>query len=75
MDKGVDGFRVDAVNFVYENDSYPDEPLSHKPYVQSDEYEYLDHIYSQNQLETYDLVADWRSILDKYSEKGSAKYV
>lgn len=31
-----------------------------------DDYEYLIHIYSQNQPETYNVVYDWRDVLDTY---------
>ncbi|KAI8429208.1 hypothetical protein MSG28_007739 [Choristoneura fumiferana] len=48
--KGVSGFRVDAINMMYEVDPnqfggrYPDEPLSN----------------------TYNVVYDWRDVLDEY---------
>ncbi|XKL60499.1 hypothetical protein PGB90_007556 [Kerria lacca] len=75
LDKGVDGFRIDAINFIYENISYLDEPRSYAPLVGPEEYEYLNHIYSQNQPETYKLTVDWRSVLNKYSKKGSTRFM
>lgn len=75
MDKGVDGFRIDSFNFIFENITFCDEPLSHLEYVKSDEYDYLKHLYSVNQPETFKVAQDWRSILDKYSKKGQTRLV
>lgn len=75
MDKGVDGFRIDSFNHIYENITFSDEPLSHLSYVTSEEYDYLDHPYSKNQPESYKVAQDWRSLLDKYSQKGSTRLV
>ncbi|CAH2229153.1 maltase A1-like [Pararge aegeria] len=72
LDKGVSGFRVDAVNKLYEADPnnyggvYPDEPLSGAANAGPDDYEYLSHIYTENLLETYDVVYSWRDVLDEY---------
>ncbi|KAG6460818.1 hypothetical protein O3G_MSEX012242 [Manduca sexta] len=69
---GVSGFRVDAVNIMYEVDpskhdgKYPDEPPSGTPGTTPDDYEYLDHIYTKNMEETYDVVYNWRDLLDEY---------
>ena len=75
LDKGVSGFRVDAINIMYEVDSkdydgrYPDEPLSGNANAGPDDYEYLDHIYTKDLSETYDVVYDWRDVLNEYIEK------
>lgn len=75
LDKGVDGFRVDAVPFLFEvvklqNGTYPNEPLSGLTNDQ-DDFDYLDHIYTQNQPETLDMVYQWRELVDQYKqEKG-----
>ncbi|XP_063360941.1 maltase 1-like [Cydia amplana] len=72
LDKGVSGFRVDAVNMMYEVDpadfdgQYPDEPLSGDPNSGPDDYGYLNHIYTQNLNETYTVVYDWRDVLNDY---------
>ncbi|EAT45278.1 AAEL003434-PA [Aedes aegypti] len=71
LDKGVDGFRVDAVPFLYEvlptNGSFPDEPrsgLTNDP----DDFDFLEHIYTQNQPETLDMVYQWRELVDNYQK-------
>ncbi|XP_045764533.1 maltase 2-like [Maniola jurtina] len=72
LDKGVSGFRVDAVNKLYEANPaqyegvYPDEPLSGIAGLVPDDYEYLLHVYTENLPETYDVVYDWRDVLDEY---------
>ncbi|XP_050342831.1 maltase A1-like isoform X2 [Nymphalis io] len=75
LDLGVSGFRVDAVNRLYEADPknyggrYPDEPVAGIPGTVPDDYEYLDHIYTQDMDETYEVVYNWRDLLDEYIPK------
>ncbi|XP_053603080.1 maltase A1-like isoform X1 [Plodia interpunctella] len=72
LDKGVSGFRVDAINMMYEVDPndyggvYPDEPLSGDEDAAADDYNYLSHIYTRDLNETYNVVYDWRDLLDEY---------
>ncbi|XP_015111692.1 maltase 1 [Diachasma alloeum] len=67
LSKGIDGFRVDAVPFLYEFENLPDEPLSNLPNVTANEWEYLLHDYTQDLDETYQLVGSWRKVLDDYA--------
>ncbi|XP_028162369.1 maltase A1-like [Ostrinia furnacalis] len=75
LDKGVSGFRVDAINMMYEVDpkdfdgKYPDEPLSGDPNANPEDYEYLSHPYTRDLLETYDVVYDWRDLLNEHTQK------
>ncbi|XP_055386119.1 maltase A3-like [Condylostylus longicornis] len=70
LNKGIDGFRVDAVPCVFEierfpNGTYLDEPKS--GYTDDpEESDYLLHIYTQNQPETIDLVYEWRRVFDEH---------
>lgn len=73
LDKGVDGFRIDAVPHLFEvardaNGNFPDEPLSHATNDPND-YGYLQHIYTTNQPETLDMVYQWRAVMDEYKAK------
>ncbi|XP_058829358.1 maltase A3-like [Topomyia yanbarensis] len=73
LDKGVDGFRIDAIPFLYEvvktsGGVYPDEPLSGTTQDQ-EAFEYLDHIYTQNQPETLEMVYQWRELVDQYQKE------
>ncbi|XP_055847987.1 maltase A1-like [Episyrphus balteatus] len=70
LDVGVDGFRIDAVPNLFEalpnnTGHYPDEPISGNT-DDKDNSEYLNHIYTQNQPETLDMVYQWRTVMDDY---------
>ncbi|XP_045510978.1 maltase 2-like [Colias croceus] len=70
LEKGVAGMRISSVNYLIETDKdlfggrYPDEPLTGKPGVTLENYNYLDHIYTKDQEETYDLVGQFRDAFD-----------
>lgn len=66
LGKGVDGFRIDAVNWLFESPNFQDEPISgnsQDPLMP----EYLNHIFTQNLPETVDMVYQWRAVMDEYS--------
>lgn len=67
MDRGVDGFRVDAIPHMFEDDEFRNEPLSFNPNVQPWEYDYLDHIYTKDHPLTFDMVYQFRDWLDEYT--------
>ncbi|KAJ4433394.1 hypothetical protein ANN_15653 [Periplaneta americana] len=74
MNKGVDGFRVDAVPYLFEDPELKDEPLSGDPNAQPGEAAYLSHIYTQNLPGTYDMVEQWREVVDaKKAEDGQTR--
>lgn len=56
---------------------FEDEPLSGDSTAESHEYGYLDHIYTKDQPETFQIIYQWRTLLDEYSnEKGDySRYV
>ncbi|XP_037961163.1 maltase 2-like isoform X2 [Teleopsis dalmanni] len=74
LDKGVSGFRVDAVNHLFEVPELSDEPLSGKT-SDKNSYEYTKHIYTKDLPEVNEMVQHWRLLLDDYSAKhgGSAR--
>lgn len=47
MDKGADGFRVDAVNHLFEDPAFRDEPLSGETENVNDN-SYLTHLYTKD---------------------------
>lgn len=76
LEKGVGGFRIDAVPFMYEvpkdpiTGKQPDEPVAEgNDCPDPDDYCHLNHIYTQNQPETYELAYDWRDIVDEFSKE------
>ncbi|XP_063990420.1 alpha-glucosidase-like [Diachasmimorpha longicaudata] len=74
LDRGVDGFRVDAVNHVFETESLQDEPLSGNT-NDPNNYGYLNHIYTKDQPECYELIQEWRKLLDEYKANGGEERV
>lgn len=65
LDKGVDGFRLDAINHMFEDEQLRDEPLS--GYCKPAEYCYLDHIHTKDLDATFDQVYEWRDYLDNFA--------
>lgn len=69
LGKGVDGFRVDAVPHLFEDDGLKDEPRSNAPDATDRDYTYLNHIYTKDDQRTYDLVQSWRKVLDDWADQ------
>ncbi|XP_071573955.1 alpha-glucosidase-like [Temnothorax nylanderi] len=67
LDKGVDGFRVDAIPFLCEDVRLLDEPLTGNPNPKDPGYTYK--TYTQHQPRTYEIVRGWREVMDEYSER------
>ena len=66
MARGVDGFRMDAVLYLVEDDQYRDEPLSGNT-NDSTLYSYTDHIYTENLPETRAALTDIWNYIQTYS--------
>ncbi|XP_012222970.1 alpha-glucosidase [Linepithema humile] len=73
MNRGVEGFRIDTVNHLFEDPRFLDEPPTNIPGLPPDDYDTLDHIYTKNQLPSYDLLKTWRKLLDRHSPKADTK--
>ncbi|XP_055847890.1 maltase 2 isoform X2 [Episyrphus balteatus] len=67
LDKGVSGFRVDAVNHLFEVEDLRDEPET-GTVKDSNSYEFLHHYYTKDLPEVYEIIYSWRELLDKYKE-------
>lgn len=67
MKQGVDGFRLDAVPYLFEDETFPDEPVINATLEIT--YSNLDHIYTQNQPKTYELLKNWSAVIDSFSKK------
>ncbi|XP_066137641.1 maltase 2-like [Euwallacea fornicatus] len=63
LDMGVDGFRIDAITKAYEDEHLRDEPKINN----NNDYNSLDHVYTKDQDETFELVYSWRKFLDDYT--------
>ncbi|XP_011307788.1 maltase 2 isoform X2 [Fopius arisanus] len=68
LDKGVDGFRINAAAYLFEDENYLDEPLFYFPGVANDGYNSLEHIYTKNQNKSYQLVQNWTNFLRDYAD-------
>ncbi|XP_043470184.1 alpha-glucosidase-like [Leptopilina heterotoma] len=67
MDKGVDGFRIDATPYIFEDERFLDEPLS--GISDMNDYAYTISIYTKDQPKNYELMKEWRKVVDNYSDK------
>ncbi len=86
LDRGVDGFRLDTINFYFADKLLRDNPAlaleerngSIAPKVNP--YNYQDHVHSKNQPENIEFLKRFRSLLDEYpaatsvGEVGDAQY-
>lgn len=69
--RGVDGFRIDAIIHAFEDARFMDEPMIPNTGLPANDYNTLNHIYTRHQNETYQLVENWRKHLD--SQPGGKK--
>lgn len=75
--KGVDGFRIDAVPFIFESKEtedgyYKDEPLSGEcddPLSPC----YLNHTETKDQDETYNILYLWRKVMEEPEFEGHTR--
>ena len=66
LDMGVDGFRLDVINWFVKDEPLRDNPaklLGRRPYDRQR------HIYDRNRPETLDLVRWLRTVVDRYPER------
>ena len=72
LDRGVDGFRLDTINFYFADKELRDNPplapekrnANIAPSVNP--YNHQEHVYSKNRPENLDFLARFRSLLDEY---------
>ena len=80
LDRGVSGFRIDAVPHLFEiqmneKGRLPDEPLSGNT-KDPDDWSYLRHVFTVDQPETIDMVYQWRQVLDDHrNENGGDAHI
>lgn len=72
LKKGVDGFRLDAINFCYhdaqlrDNPPKPKEKRQGRGFSEDNPYAFQYHYYNNTQPENLDFIRDIRALLDKY---------
>ena len=70
LDRGVDGFRLDTVNYYFHDPQLRDNPprIYDKDNPPVNPYYMQDHVYSISQPENVDFVEELRELLDQYGE-------
>jgi len=71
LERGVDGFRLDTVNFYFHDARLPDDPADH---VKRDDaprrpYDMQYHLHSKNQPENIGFLERMRALLDEYDAR------
>lgn len=69
LERGVDGFRVDAFDHVYKDNRFLDEPqaVQNMKDYRSEAYFTLEHIYSRHQPELFTLINEFCTMLAEYN--------
>lgn len=73
MKRGVDGFRIDAINHMFEDANLRDEPVISGTGLPADDYDTLNHLYTKNMNETYLMLQQWRTLCDAAGSGGVKK--
>ncbi|WP_378945573.1 alpha-glucosidase [Mesorhizobium sp. ANAO-SY3R2] len=72
LDRGVDGFRLDTINFYFhsagleDNPALPPEERNDQTAPAVNPYNFQDHIYDKNRPENLEFLARFRAVLDEY---------
>lgn len=72
LDRGVDGFRLDTINFYFcdknlrDNPALPPEQRNASIAPEVNPYNYQEHLYDKNQPENIDFLERFRAVLDEY---------
>ncbi|HMB47462.1 MAG TPA: alpha-amylase family glycosyl hydrolase, partial [Afifellaceae bacterium] len=86
IERGVDGFRLDTINFYFHDDELRDNPAlkveerNHAIAPAVNPYNYQNHLYSKNRPENLDFLKRFRALMDEYpaiaavGEVGDAQY-
>jgi len=72
LELGIDGVRIDALKHVYESENMKDEPI--KDSNMAINYHNLNHIYTTDQDEIYDLIKEWRLLLDDFNQNNYTRF-
>jgi alpha-glucosidase len=69
LDLGLDGFRVDAMPHLFEDEMLRDEPSANDSALQRGDYRGLEHVHTHSLPEVLSVMTDFRRTLDEYSER------
>jgi oligo-1,6-glucosidase/alpha-glucosidase len=70
LDKGVDGFRLDIFDFLFEDERYPDNPFTLRvlPGFEEGKWNFEEHKYNYKQPETVAFAKELRAVLESYEQ-------
>lgn len=77
LERGVDGFRLDTINFyihdkeLRDNPPLPEEDRNASIAPSVNPYNYQNHLYSKNRPENLDFLKRFRALLDEYDARAS----
>ena len=72
LDRGVDGFRLDTINFYFhsqtlrDNPALPPELQNYNTAPSVNPYTYQSHLYDKSQPENLEFLKRFRALLDEY---------
>ena len=72
LDRGVDGFRIDAIHRMIKDAELRDNPPASRPPAgrkNMGQYDTQEHIYDKNRPEVHEVIRDFRRLLDSYGER------
>ncbi len=67
LDKGVDGFRLDVVNFLTKDDQLRNNPFVWGPNPRP--YDMQDHLFDRNRPENHEIIRELRQLMDTYEDR------
>ncbi|MFX1533711.1 MAG: alpha-amylase family glycosyl hydrolase [Promethearchaeota archaeon] len=70
LDRGVDGFRIDMISWLMKDPEFRDDPSNpeYDPKTHFYEFRKLNHVYSKDGPGLFDLLREFRQLLDEYGE-------
>ena len=77
LERGVDGFRLDTVNFYYadeklrDNPPLPQDEVNDKTAPSVNPYNFQNHVYDKTRPENLDFMSDFRAVLDEFTDATS----
>ena len=69
LDRGVDGFRVDAIHHVIKDDQYRDNPPNPDYRPGQPPHQSLIRLYTTDRPEVHDVIAEMRAVVDRYPDR------
>lgn len=72
LDQGVDGFRINGIDRLFEDPGLMDEPeVTGENGTPANDYDSLEHIYTKDLNDSYLMLKSWRKIIDTHGKKAS----